>query len=311
MRIVFFGTPELAVPSLAACAAHHDVTAAVCQPDRPKGRSRKPVPPPVKAWAREHGIDVHQPTKLNDGEFESWLRDQRPNVCVLAAYGRILKQPILDVPQHGFLNMHPSLLPKYRGPSPIQSAIINGETETGISIIRLSMDMDAGDIALQMVEPIRADDDGITLTERLAKRGARMIGEALNQLDSGTIAFRQQDPARATYCKLLTKDDGHIDWQRPAAEIHNLVRGALPWPGAYTSLNGDTIRVFKSAPVEDGNGGEPGTVLDTKTGAIRVATGDGLLAITNLQAPGKKAMDAAAFLRGHPLEPGTRFGTAS
>ncbi len=308
MRIVFFGTPALAVASLREAVARHEVTAVVCQPDRPQGRSRKPVPPAVKAWATEHGIPVHQPTVLNDGTFESWLKDQAPDVCALAAYGRILKQPILDVPEYGFLNMHPSLLPKYRGPSPIQSALIQGEAETGITIIRLSMDMDAGDILSQSTESIAPDDDGISLSDRLSERGGVLLADALDALADGTAKFREQDHSAATYCKLLTKEDGRIDWNQSATAIHNRVRGTLPWPGAYTTLNGETIRVFRTALASDTSSIEPGTVVNTENRQILVATGNGCIAITNLQAPGKKAMDAGAFLLGRPLDSGTRFG---
>lgn len=309
MRIVFFGTPELAVPSLRETAARHEVTAVVCQPDRPKGRSRKPVPPPVKDWAVAHNIPVHQPTKLNDGAFEAWLTNQQPDACALAAYGRILKQPILDIPKRGFLNMHPSLLPKYRGPSPIQSAIIQGETETGITIIRLSMEMDAGDIVSQSPEPITPEDDGVTLTGRLADQGATMLADALDDLANGTATFQPQDHGTATFCAMLTKEDGRIDWTTSAVDIHNQVRGTQPWPGAYTTLDGETIRVFKTALSEATAIGEPGSVLSTENREILVATSAGCIAITNLQAPGKKAMDADAFLRGRPLPPNTQFGT--
>ncbi len=311
MRIVFFGTPALAVPSLREIARHHTVTAVVSQPDRQKGRSRKPVPPPVKAWAVDHNIEVHQPTKLNDGAFEAWLRAQRPDACTLAAYGRILQQPILDVPQFGFLNMHPSLLPKYRGPSPIQSALINGETKTGITIIRLSFEMDAGDILSQIVEPISPDDDGMTLADRLAERGGEMIAEGLNTLASGNADFRAQDHSATTYCNMLTKEDGRIDWSQSATSIHNQVRGTLPWPGAYTTLDGDTLRVFRSQLSPSAHTNDPGTVVSTDDGQIHVTTGDGCLAITNLQAPGKKAMDADAFLRGRKLDIGTCFGVTN
>lgn len=308
MRIIFFGTPELAVPCLRECAALHDVTAVVCQPDRPKGRSRKPAPPPVKEWALAHEIPVHQPTKLNDGAFESWLVEQRPDACAIAAYGRILKQPILDVPPLGFVNMHPSLLPKYRGPSPIQSAIINGDTETGVTIIRLCLEMDAGDIAMQSIEPIQSDDDGITLSERLAEKGAGMLAKTLTALAAGTVQFRAQEHGAATYCKMLTKEDGRIDWSQSAETIHNLVRGAQPWPGAYTTLNGDTIRVVRTEVLSNAATGTPGSVTDTSNQTIQIATGSGCIAISRLQAPGKKAMDSDAFLRGRRMEIGTQFG---
>jgi len=310
MRIVFFGTPELAVPSLREIAARHDVTAVVCQPDRPKGRRRKPAPPPIKEWALANGIPVHQPTKLNDGTFETWLTEQRPDACALAAYGRILKQPILDIPEHGFLNMHPSLLPKYRGPSPIQSALIHGETETGITIMRISLEMDSGDIISQSTEKIASDDDGVTLTDRLSDRGAVMFADALDDVAAGTATFRPQDDNAATTCKILNKEDGLIHWSDSAADINNFIRGAQPWPGAYTTLNDETYRIFRAEVLSATSTGEPGTIVSTENRKIEVATGDGTIAITNLQAPGKKAMDADAFLRGRPLETGIRFGDA-
>jgi len=311
LRIVFFGTPELAVPSLRETAARHQVTAVVCQPDRPKGRSKKPMPPPVKEWASAHDIPVHQPTKLNDGTFEAWLKEQRPDACALAAYGRLLKQPILDIPKHGFLNMHPSLLPKYRGPSPIQSALIQGDSETGVTIIRLSMDMDGGDIVSQSTEPINQDDDGVSLSSRLSEKGAVMLADALDDLAAGKATFKQQDHSAATYCKMLTKEDGLIDWDKSAANIHNQVRGTQPWPGSYTKLNGETFRIFRTKPTSNPFDAEPGTVISTEDRAIHVATGDGCISITNLQAPGKKAMDADAFLRGRPLDIETRFGEST
>lgn len=308
MRIVFFGTPELAVPSLREIAARHEVTAAVCQPDRPKGRRRKLAPPPVKEWALANNIPVHQPTKLNDGTFEIWLSEQRPDACALAAYGRILKQPILDVPKHGFLNMHPSLLPKYRGPSPIQSALIRGETETGITIMRISLEMDSGDIVSQSTESIAPDDDGVTLTDRLSKRGAIMFADALDAIAAGTATFQAQDHSAATLCNILTKEDGLIHWDQSAIDINNQIRGAQPWPGAYTTLDGETYRIFRAEVLPASSSDEPGTIVSTADRQIEVATGDGSIAIKNLQAPGKKAMDADAFLRGRPLETGTRFG---
>lgn len=307
MRIVFFGTPELAVPSLKALAARHEVVALVCQPDRPKGRSGKPAPPPAKLAAVELGIEVHQPVKLNDGAFEAWLRERRPELCALAAYGRILKQPILDVPPKGFLNVHPSLLPKYRGPSPIQSAILNGETETGVTIMRLSLEMDSGDILLQRRVAIEPDDTTATLTDRLAEMGADMLVEAVELLETGRAVFTPQDHARATYCKRFEKSDGAIHWAGPARELHNLVRAAVPWPVAYCRFRGATLRIHQTEVLDAPPGAAPGTVVRVEKDLLAVAAGDGLLSIRVLQLPGKRAMPAAEFLRGHPIRPGERF----
>jgi methionyl-tRNA formyltransferase len=307
LRIVFFGTPELAVPCLAAVAAAHEVTAVVCQPDKPKGRGKKLEAPPVKVWAEAHGIPVVQPEKLNDGAFEAWLREQRPDVCVLAAYGRILKQPILDVPHHGFLNLHPSLLPKHRGASPIRSAILEGADLTGVTIIRLSMETDAGDILLQKPEPIRPEDDAETLTARLADKGAALMVRALELVESGNAVFTPQDHAAATYTKMFNKEDGRIRWERPAREIHNLVRAAVPWPVAQTGFRGEVFRILKTEAFVGDTDAAPGTVVEVQKDRLIVTTGVGTLAVLELQAPGKKAMPVEAFLRGHRIEPGERF----
>lgn len=307
MRVVFFGTPELAVPSLAAVAQRHEVTATVCQPDRPKGRGKKVIAPPVKQWALEHGITVHQPTKLNDGAFEGWLREQAPDVCAIAAYGRILKQPIIDVPPQGFINMHPSLLPKYRGPSPIQSAILNGERMTGISIMKLVLDMDAGPIILQEEAPIRENETAVELTERLAERGGVMLAEGVAMIEDGTATFTPQDDRRATYCGMLSKEDGYIDWTAPAAAIHNLVRGAQPWPMAQCRFRGEVCKVHMGRPIGTHPPSEPGVVVAVEKDAVHVATGDGAYAITKFQPPGKRPMDMGAYLLGQPVEPGEWF----
>ena len=216
MRLVFFGTPEIAVPCLSAVTHGHDVTAVVCQPDRPKGRGKKLIAPPVKVWAQEHGLTVHQPAKLNDGAFEVWLKEQAPDICVIAAYGRILKEPILAVPPHGFINMHPSLLPKYRGPSPIRSALLNGDEATGVTIMRLTMEMDAGDILLQEETPVDPAENAVTLSERLSVLGGGMLVKALGLIESGDAEFTPQDHEKAEFCKLFEKSDGQIRWEAPA-----------------------------------------------------------------------------------------------
>ena len=308
MRIIFFGTPELAVPSLAALAEAHDVCAVVSQPDRPSGRGKALLPPPVKQWAVEHGIPVVQPVKLNDGAFEAWLREQRPEVCALTAYGRILKQPILDVAPHGILNMHPSLLPLYRGPSPIQSAVLNGETETGITIMRLSLDMDAGDVLLQERVPIDPEDTGATLSDRLATLGGDKFREAVDRLAHGEATFMAQEHERATYCRLIEKRDGQIHWARPAREIHNLVRGAQPWPMAHCMLRGQVVRILKTHVLSETVGtAAPGTVTASAKDRLFVATGDAAIAILTIQAPGKRALPISEFLRGCAIHVGERF----
>lgn len=307
MRVIFFGTPELAVPTLASVAEKHDVAAVVCQPDRPQGRSSKLIPPPTKMWARDHTIEVVQPVALNTGQFEAWLRRQAPEVCVLVAYGRILKQPILDVPKHGFLNMHPSLLPKYRGPSPIQTAILNGESTTGITIMRLDAGMDTGDMLLQETAEILPDDTTATLSDRLAEHGARMMVSALDLVASGQAVFARQDHSIATLTSIYEKKDGQIRWAAPAREIHNLVRAAIPWPVAHCLYSGEVCRIHKTDVVAESADSPPGTVTRVERDRLVLATGEGQLAISTIQMPGKKSMPVADFLRGHSVPVGAHF----
>ena len=307
MRIVFFGTPELAVPALAAVADKHDLVALVCQPDRPKGRGKKLEAPPTKVWALKHGIPVHQPVKLNDGAFEEWLNTQQPDVCCLAAYGRILKQPILEVPIHGFLNVHPSMLPKYRGASPIQTALLNGDRETGVSIMRLDAGVDTGDVIVQEAVSINPEDTAGTLTARLADVGARLLVEALEQLENGRIVYTPQDDAQATHTQFFTKGDGRIDWSLSAIRIHNLVRATTPWPGAQCIYKAQVCRISRTRVGDSVAGGAPGTVVGIESDHIRVATGEGQLLVFEFQAPGKRSMPMAEFLRGCPMKPGERF----
>lgn len=307
MRTVFFGTPELAVPSLEAVAARHDVAAVVCQPDRPQGRSNKPVPPPVKAWALEHGIPVCQPEKLNDGTFAAWLREQNPDICTLAAYGRLLKQPILDIPGTGWLNVHPSLLPRYRGPSPIQTALLNGDEATGVTIMRLTLEMDAGDILLQEATPIQPEENALELTQRLALLGARLLVEGMSLVAAGQAQFRPQQADETVYCKMFEKQHGQIHWNQSARTIHNQVRACVPWPMAHCLYQGQVCRIHRSAVLDLPHSVTPGTVTQVEKDRVCIATGEGQLAILQFQLPGKKVMSMTDFLRGHPIAPGEQF----
>ncbi len=307
MRIVYFGTPELAVPTLDSLHHHHDVAAVVCQPDRPQGRSGTPAPPATKVWAFEHDVPVQQPVKLNDGAFEAWLRDQRPELCVLVAYGRILKEPILETPPHGFLNLHPSLLPKYRGPSPIQSAVLHGEETTGLTVMRISMDIDAGDILLQEGVDIMPDDTTASLSARLGRLGADIMLRGVGMMEDGSAEFTPQDHAAATYTHVFQKKDGAIDWHWPAARIHNLVRASIPWPAAQCVYQGKVTRILQTRVSDIPATVAPGTVVETGRDCICVATGDGHIEILELQLPGKRAMAVSEFLRGHRMAPGEHF----
>jgi len=307
MRTVFFGTPEFAVPSLEAVAASHEVAALVCQPDRPQGRSKKPVFPAAKVWAREHGIPVQQPTKLNDGTFEAWLRGQAPELGVVAAYGRLLKQPILDVPAKGWLNVHPSLLPRWRGPSPIQTAILEGDVETGVTIMSMVLDMDAGDILQQESMSIGPDETTEALSERLARMGARLLIEGIDKVACGEARFTPQDPDAVTVCTLFEKEDGRIRWDRSAQRIHNRVRAAIPWPVAHCLYRGQVCRIHRSEVVQEATAAAPGTITRVEQDGVLVAAGEGQIAVRVFQAPGKRAMPMADFLRGHAMEAGERF----
>lgn len=298
----------MAVPTLAAVAARHEVVAVVCQPDRPQGRSGRPVAPPVKAWALARGIAVHQPEKLNDGSFAAWLCAQAPEAGVVVAYGRLLKRAILDIPRHGFLNVHPSLLPRWRGPSPVSAALLAGDEETGVSIMRLSLAMDAGDIVLQERVAILPEETAGELTERLAALGAAMMCRALEQVAAGTAVFRAQDEGAASYCHLMRKEDGLLDWRCGAHALHNRVRACNPWPVAFTVWRGENLRVYRSRAAATESVGAPGTIAAVDKGLLRVNTGEGCLDLLELQLPGKKPLPVDAFLRGHRMEVGERLG---
>jgi methionyl-tRNA formyltransferase len=307
MRTVFFGTPDIALPSLAAVHAAHEVAAVVCQPDKPKGRSGKPVAPPVKARALENGLDVHQPAKLNDGAFEAWLRDMAPDICVVAAYGRMLKQPLLDVPPCGFINLHPSLLPRWRGPSPIRTAILEGDETTGATIMKIVLEMDAGDILIQEETPIGPEENNIELSERLAAMGGKLMARALDLIAAGKAEYTPQDPEKVTFSEMFTKERGRIRWAASAREIHNLVRAAVPWPVAHCRFRDDVCRIHRSAIIDATARAEPGTVTAVEKDRILAAAGEGQVAVLEFQAPGRRALSMRDFLRGCPIAPGERF----
>jgi methionyl-tRNA formyltransferase len=307
VRIVFFGTPEIAIPALAESARRHKVTGLVCQPDRPKGRSKRPVPPPTKVWALEHRIEAVQPEKLNDGAFENWLRSQQPDICVIVAYGRILKQRVLDVPSRGFVNMHPSLLPRWRGPSPIQAALLHGDEVTGVTIMRVTQDVDAGDVLLQEEEPIGPDDNAMTLASRLGDKGAALLIEGLELIERGVAVWRPQDDSKAVYCKLMRKEDGRIRWGKPAREIHNLVRAAVSWPVAHCLFRGEVCRIHKTSLAENTRAGIPGEVVGVSDAAVLVAAGEGAVAVEVIQMPGKRPMRIGEYMHGSPVRDGEVF----
>ena len=309
MRIVFMGTPEFAVPSLKALAGSgEEVIAVVAQPDRPQGRGLKLSPPPTKVLAEERGIPVLQPPGIRTEAFLKELTELNPDVIVVAAYGKILPKPVLDLPPSGCINVHASILPKYRGAAPVNWAIARGEKITGVTIMRMDEGMDTGDILLTREVPIEDDDTGETLARKLSHAGAELLLIVLGNLKRGESRPRKQDDSHATYAPMLKKEDGRIDWTKPAREIRALIRGMLPWPGAFTLLDGKLLKIYKAAISEGQGKGKEGEVINAPQGVLRVNTGEGALDIIELQMEGGKRLSSRDFLLGRKIEPGTVLG---
>ncbi len=309
MDVLFMGTPEFAAPTLQALlGSRHDLRAVVTQPDKPAGRGRRLSAPKVKQLALAHEIPCLQPAALNDPTVEDALSALEPEVIVVAAYGKILPPSLLNIPPMGCINVHASLLPKYRGAAPIQWAIINGETETGITIMLMDEEMDHGPILLQRPVPILPDETAGELHDRLAALGPPCLLEALEGLEAGSLTPRTQDHAGATYASMLSKEDGRLDWSEPAERVVNRVRGVTPWPGATTTLGGEPIKVWQASVGPADASGRPGEVVAVGEDGLTVACGRGAVRIEELQVAGRRRMAAASFLRGHPVAPGTILG---
>ena len=308
MRIVFMGTPEFAVPSLEALLKSDDrVVGIVTQPDRPRGRGQRLSPSPVKVIAQREQLPLLQPTKMKDPAFMAELSGWKPDLIAVAAFGRILPPAILSLPPRGCVNVHGSLLPKYRGAGPIQWAIINGETETGITTMLMDEGMDTGAILLQEAIPIAPEDTAGSLSSRLADLGGRLLVETLAQLKMGTLIPRPQDHAQGSLAPLLKKEDGVIDWSLPATVIANRIRGMTPWPGAYTFLQADRWMIYRATAMDEAATSAPGHVTAVTKDAIHVATGQGVLAIRELQPANGRRMPAVQYLAGHPLQIGMQL----
>ena len=307
LNVVFLGTPAFAAPTLdRLVSAGFRVVGVYTQPDRPGGRSKTPVALPVKRAAVEHGLPVYQPRSLRRAEVQEELRALKPDIFVLAAYGLILPQAVLDIPRFGGLNVHPSLLPKHRGPAPIVGALLAGDEETGVSIMLMDAGMDTGPVVEQQRYPIAPDDDAATLTETLAKVGADLMVATIPDWVRGRIVSWPQDDAGATYTKLLMKEDGWIDWNEPAKIIARKVRAYRPWPGIYTNWNGRRLEIVKATAVESATD-QPGRVVPFERIAA-IQTGDGLLVPSIVQVEGKRAMPIGDFLRGAPGFIGSTLG---
>lgn len=303
MRIVFMGTPDFAVPSLKQLIGDgHEVVGVFTQPDKPKNRGMKLTPSPVKVVALEHNIPVYQPTTLKDDETYEALAALAPELIVVAAYGKILPKRILDLPPKGCINVHSSLLPRYRGAAPINWAILNGETETGVTIMYMAEGLDTGDIISQRATPIDPNETVESLHDRLADIGAQLLGETVTAIGAGTASRTPQDDALSCYAPMLSRELSPIDFSRSAKEIHNQVRGLIPWPATTVEIKGETFKIFAVEETDQTSDKTPGTWLGADKKGINVVCGDGrVLRILELQAPGKKRMRAVDYLRGHAL----------
>ena len=303
MKILFMGTPDFAVPSLQALIeAGHEIVGVFTQPDKPKNRGMKLQPPPVKVVAVDHDIPVFQPTKLRDGTALETIQGLAPDLIVVAAYGRILPQEILDYPKLGCINVHSSLLPKYRGSAPIHWAILNGDAESGVTIMNVVLELDAGDIISQAVTPIDPDETVENLHDRLADMGAKLLVDTVVAIENGTATRTPQQADLVTHAPMLSRALSPMDFTRPARELHNQVRGLIPWPAAVTELNGTRCKIFSTSVLAETTGKAPGTVIAADKKGLKIACGGGtVLQINELQADGGKRLKAADYLRGHPI----------
>ncbi len=309
LRIVYMGTPDFAVPPLRALHdAGHGIAAVVTQPDRPKGRGRKLSPPPVKQAAMDYGDVVFQPKTVRTDEFHAHMADLAPDLFVVVAFGQLLPQSLLNIPDRGAINVHASLLPRHRGAAPIQWAIINGDRETGVTTMMMDKGMDTGDMLLAEKTTIQPDDTAASLHDRLSQLGARVLVETLERLQAGSLQRTPQDHDQATYAPMLKKTDGEIDWSLPAEQIERLIRGVTPWPGAYTFSEGMRLKVFKSSVLDREVSVAPGTILECMPGELRVATGKGALAIREIQGKSGKRLPIDDFLCGCRLPDGSCLG---
>lgn len=308
MKVIFMGTPDIAVPALEKIIeAGHEVVLVVSQPDKPVGRSKALKYTPVKECALAHGIEVYQPERIRAAECVAYLKKYEADIFVVEAFGQIVSQEVLDIPKYGCVNIHTSLLPKYRGAAPIQWSILNGDMVTGVTTMRMDAGIDTGDIIMQQEKIINEGETSGTLYDRLARAGAKLIVQTLEAIENGTATYTPQDESKATHVSKITKEMGSIDWNRSAKEIECWVRGMDPWPSAYTRLDDKSVKIWKAKVVSEEGTGKPGTITRVTKNSIEVQTGKGTLAILELQIEGKKRMTTDAFLCGYSVEEGTVF----
>ena len=307
MRIVFMGTPDFAVGSLQALckSGKHEILAVVTQPDRPKGRGNKLLQTPVKEYALAQGLTVYQPQKVKTPEFVELLHELQPELIVVAAFGQFLSKEILELPKYGCINVHASLLPKYRGAAPIQYAIIKGEKESGVTIMQMDIGMDTGAMLDKVVVPIAENTTMGELHDALREQGAALLLEVIDKIAAGTAVDEPQDDAQATYATLLDRSMEHIDWSKTAQEVHNLIRGFNPAPSTFTKLpNGKSLKIWGSKMTDKSSAAAAGTVIETGKHSFFVACGEGVLEITEVQPESKKRMPAQVFLNGRGVQEG-------
>jgi methionyl-tRNA formyltransferase len=313
LKLVFMGTPAFALPSLDLLdLSPHTIAALVVPPDRPVGRGRKVHLAPTREWALRHGVVTAQPDNINESIFVDWLEEISPDLIVTVAFGRLLSRAMLQLPALGCINLHASYLPAYRGSAPIHRAVIDGAPYSGVTIMHMAPELDAGDIIMQEKEPISILDTAGKLHDRLADRGAALLLKTIDALAEGNASRMPQDHSQATYAPPLTADDERLDWNLGTVELYNRIRGLNPWPGAYTTCGDRRIKVWKAAPpaiadrsVEAVASHKPGTILSVGEASLTVATGDGAITLLDLQPAGKKAMDAGSFCRGYRIAPGS------
>lgn len=314
MRIIFMGTPDFSVGTLEALiAAGHEIVLVVTQPDKPKGRGKAVQFPPVKEAALKHELEVYQPRRVREPECIEYLRKYEPDMIVVVAFGQILPKEILDMPRYCCVNVHASLLPKYRGAAPIQWAVINGEQVSGVTTMRMDEGLDTGDMILRTELELDKEETGGSLFERLAEAGAELCVRTLAEIEAGTAVYTPQDHGKATHTSMIRKQMGEIDFTKTATEIERLIRGLNPWPSAYTRCGEKTLKIWKASVIEDCNEQQvftaaPGTIVYVDKNSLQVQTGEGLLALEEVQLEGKKRMDVGSFLRGNPLETGMVLG---
>ncbi|MEE1008380.1 MAG: methionyl-tRNA formyltransferase [Agathobacter sp.] len=308
MRVIFMGTPDFAVGTLEEIIkAGHEVALVVTQPDKPKGRGKAMQFTPVKECALKHGIEVFQPVKVRESANVEYLRKFNADIMIVVAFGQILPKSILDMPKYGCVNVHASLLPKYRGAAPIQWAVINGEEVTGVTTMLMDDGIDTGDMIAKRQVRLDENETGGSLFDKLADVGAKLCVETMDMLLNGTAEFTPQDNEASTHTAMIHKELGEIDWNKSAVEIERLIRGLNPWPSAYTHLNGKTFKIWQAKVLDENSDKEPGNISKINKNDFCVQTGDGQLILKEVQLEGKKRMDAGSFLRGNQLEEGMAF----